>query len=294
MALQRIRELETSKDQLNTDLNTTMSLLKATQDMVDALDVCNQTQVNLTAVLALSEQNLDKSRCELSKANSELNTTKSLLKAAQEDIASSLDICNQTQANLTSDLIKARTELVKSNMLLHQTTETLEETRENLTYANMHVDLLTREFVAMNNLSGSTTTYYNAHYYTIYTDPVPMNITYLRNKCEDIHGYLLQLNGDGEFNMIKQFIRNVNYGESMNIVLGITDEGNEGTWTYFHPENRLTPYTQWHYNQPSGSTVNNCAILYTLDMEMYDIICTAGYKVRYICEVPCGKFLPCS
>ena len=127
-------------------------------------------------------------------------------------------------------------------------------------------------------------TVYDHHRYILSGDS-PLNVTAHQDRCQQLGGYLAEFVTCDELKHVTGFLRDLHLGDA-GVILGLTDEGHEGHWTYM-----TTGRQAWLLDWPEaygggGGPGADCVFLRTSNMKLYNWLCVDGdVHVKFLCEV---------
>ncbi|CAL1542652.1 unnamed protein product [Lymnaea stagnalis] len=103
--------------------------------------------------------------------------------------------------------------------------------------------------------------------------------------CELFGGYLVEINDEGEYRFVQNFIRN-HTSDFFGVYTGGNDEDHEGTWVYRHSKEPAL-FLDWTPGQPTNDIDGDCLILLNRnDWRMDDFRCYhVNSDTRFMCEV---------
>ena len=116
------------------------------------------------------------------------------------------------------------------------------------------------------------------------TDPVERNITRSDLLCASLGGYIVEINDKQEFDFVKDFVYFKN--GVIYLVLGATDEQQEGTWTFVRSKQPAFIYSK---NDGAGGSGNNCLEMWSgtmVDEPCYGRSTNGRSIANVLCEVP--------
>ncbi|XP_035824522.1 C-type lectin domain family 3 member A-like [Aplysia californica] len=131
----------------------------------------------------------------------------------------------------------------------------------------------------------SATTSYRGHNYLL-SKPILVNVHEANRLCRLYGGYLAEINDKQEFQLLADF-SNSHESVTIDVMLGATDEGHEGRWTFLTSRGNMTSFV-WEVSQPTGGTDQNCLYLSTTAKKMFDDAClkySSSWPKRFLCEV---------
>ncbi|XP_005093950.1 C-type lectin domain family 3 member A [Aplysia californica] len=133
----------------------------------------------------------------------------------------------------------------------------------------------------------STTTSYRGHNYLL-SKPILVNVHEANRLCRLYGGYLAEINDKQEFQHLADFSNSsVSGSVSTGVMLGATDEGHEGRWTFLTSGGNMTSFL-WNGSEPNGGLRENCLFMWSNQKLMIDSACliyTSGWQWRFLCEV---------
>ncbi|XP_035827756.1 uncharacterized protein LOC118478382 [Aplysia californica] len=133
----------------------------------------------------------------------------------------------------------------------------------------------------------STTTGYRGHNYLL-SKPILVNVHEANRLCRLYGGYLAEINDKQEFQHLADFSSSHVPGSvSIGVMLGATDEGHEGRWTFLTSGGNMTSFV-WGNSEPSRGANQDCLYISTNSKTMMDEIClkyTSVWQWRFLCEI---------
>ena len=126
---------------------------------------------------------------------------------------------------------------------------------------------------------------YNGHKYIVSRE-FYRNIDVAQAICALFGGYLVEIDDENEYQFINKTLTDLNIND--NFLIGLTDKGHKGTWTYLKSPRSTTSATffKWAPNEPNSGVDASCAGLYTdAGNLMIDDYCYFGTFDRCICEI---------
>ena len=195
---------------------------------------------------------------------------------------------NSTQSQLHAALVQ-----------LNSTKDQLLTTQLHLNNTNIELDLckidnssqkLTRtqilSLASHSHMFENSTRIYKNRIYLTSVD-TPLNVTSYQQSCGSLGGKLVEIRHQDEYDVISDYLKNQHFRDF--IMLGITDEGHEGVWTYMSDNSTLT-FAKWlPGGETHGGTRANCGTWYTIFPEspmVADICVSIISSMRFLCEVP--------
>ena len=179
-------------------------------------------------------------------------------------------------------------ELNRTKSELFQTKSVLSQTQSELNATRQQLEISENASTTSTNISHEFdyATAYNNHIYLL-SNKRPLIFKACQSTCGGLGGYLVEIDSQDEFSHLTGFLSDQHLGSEW-VVLGITDAGTEGHWTYM-TSGGSAQVLEWGPRQPSDGTAENCAFLSTYNMKMYDVSCLTpviSHIGRFLCEVP--------
>ena len=194
-----------------------------------------------------------------------------------EDIQDKMRDVSITQDNILRDLHDTTEELSQTQQLLNKTRQELDvvvNSDVNITVSiDKYIDQL---FIANSTHAG--------HTYLV-SRPMLDDVLKFNSLCMIEGGYLVEIDDAQEFNFVSSFFTSVNSPWNLNLMIGMTDFGHQGTWKYINSGKKVT-YFNWYTGQPSSSTGYDCAFFGYSKKKMYSYYCRNSGTFRFMCEIP--------
>ncbi|CAL1541110.1 unnamed protein product [Lymnaea stagnalis] len=173
---------------------------------------------------------------------------------------------------------KNDTHVLALNDQTAQDINTLKQANANSSSANMKLLLEAfRSSVFSREFNGPNATYWLSK--NSYTD-----VRDAENLCKLYKGYLVEINSDGEYAAVREFLNRLDT-EIYYVYVGATDERAENQWVY-RSDGTPVQFTDWAINQPRPGPDYNCMFMEeSLGWRMSAYRCTSLTPIYALCEL---------